>query len=77
MSSTDTPPEVTKYAPPQERMNAAQIQALQEAARKLGEDVALRKWCVEQARLSGDSGPIVDLAERIHRFIVGQSSAGS
>lgn len=90
MTLTDLPRTPINHQQPAEPrvtgMNAAQMQALQEAARKLGEDVNLRKWCIEQAAkaLAGMEPPVMvvgpggtrfavtDLAEQIHRFIVGQ-----
>lgn len=76
MNTNEVPAEVAKFAPPQERMNAAQIQAVREAAKQFGESIALKQWCVQRAieTIGGkDVDPVV-IAQRIHRFVIGQDN---
>ena len=66
------PPPSPKYRLP-EGLNAAQLQAVQQASRELAEQMKLRQWCIGSAITAG-AGDVVKLAAEMYEFITASES---
>ena len=63
------PPPSPKYRLP-EGLNAAQLQAVQQASRELAEQMKLRQWCIGSAITAGAGADgVVKLAAEMFEFI--------